>query len=793
MAESDPPLIETCPACGALIDVSDAEPLALLHCPSCGGGMRVRKQFDHFELQEVLGAGGMGAVYRALDANLHRNVALKLLRKEYSANEEFVVQFQNEASITASINHPNVVKVYSSGNDHGLIYIAMELVDKGSLDDLMTLQGKIAEVQVLEVGAQIAAGLNAALQRGLIHRDIKPGNILFADAHTAKIVDFGLAVLQEHAGKIGGEVWGTPYYVAPEKLDNSPEDFRSDMYSLGATLFHAVAGRPPFEAETASMVALKHLKSQVVSLQAFAPEVSSATAFVINKTLNKDPAQRYQSYEELIEHLNYARSEVLKRQALGPHTRARLVLEDAGDQKTMSWITFGMVAVIVLGGVLAFTMRDRLFGPPDKPDVAAQQAQKAAVRLEPRYQDARQLLIKGQHKDAGAAFHALGEVAGVPQPLYNWITFHEGFALLLDGDEKNARTAFDGIMIRGKFSDDPAQRRLAQFFVEFSQAMTADKPVPASVARDYDKSNYWSIGLLLLALKDWHLGDFDNAGPLFRQFQSASPHAPDDWIAQYKDIAATYIGDYTVYRGVSDAFKGGATLDEQKRALGLLKTARGDLKLAGPLTVKFDAALKKLSADLGDIEARQAKEMSEQATADVPLLIELRQKLGALSRDYRFAEARALIAGAKLRGEKGQREQAALVRKMEWLIKFRAQLIGDLAPGGCTTPVSRKSGAAVPIGTVKATDARVEIWLPAGILPIPWADITSESLIAVAQSLIKPELDSAAAADRQWALGVFELTTGHKTDGEAHLATAAQARNEYKEALPQLLESDGGG
>ena len=443
------PLVETCPGCGALIDVSDAEPLALLHCPSCGGGMRVRRQFDHFELQEVLGAGGMGAVYRALDANLNRSVALKLLRKEYSADAEFVAQFQREASITASINHPNVVKVFSSGNDHGLIYIAMELVDKGSLDDLMTLQGRIAEVQVLEVGAQIAAGLSAALQRGLIHRDIKPGNILFADAHTAKIVDFGLAVLQEHAGKIAGEVWGTPYYVAPEKLDNSPEDFRSDMYSLGATLFHALAGRPPFEAETASMVALKHLKSQAVSLQAFAPDISSPTAFVINKTLNKDPEQRYQSYAELIEHLNYARTELIGAGLRSPQHR-RVVMEGANEQKAMSWITFGMVAAIVLGGVATFVMRERIFGPTEKPDLAAIAAHQVAVKIEPRYQAARQLLIKGQAKEAFVAFHLLDEEPGVPQPLYNWITLHEGLAALLSGEEKDARSAFDRILVDRK-------------------------------------------------------------------------------------------------------------------------------------------------------------------------------------------------------------------------------------------------------------------------------------------------------------------------------------------------------
>src|SRR4029078_11390700 len=187
-----------------------------------------------------------------------------------------------------------------TGIDRGRFYIAMELVDKGSLDDLIRLQGRVAEIQTLEVGITIAKGLRAALQHGLIHRDVKPGNILFADAQTARIVDFGLAIFMEHEESARGEILGTPYYLAPEKLDGQPEDFRSDMYSLGATLFHALAGRPPFEAETASLVALKHLKSQPVSLQAFAPWVSNPTAHIINRTLCKDPDERYQSYDELI-------------------------------------------------------------------------------------------------------------------------------------------------------------------------------------------------------------------------------------------------------------------------------------------------------------------------------------------------------------------------------------------------------------------------------------------------------------------------------------------------------------
>jgi serine/threonine protein kinase len=145
----------------------------------------------------------------------------------------------------------------------------MELVDKGSLDDLIRIQGRVAERQVLEVAIQMARGLQAAHQHGLIHRDVKPGNILFLDGNTAKIVDFGLAIFLAQEEALRGEIWGTPYYVAPEKLDHQPEDFRSDMYSLGGTLFHALAGRPPFEAETASLVAWKHLKQQPVSFADF--------------------------------------------------------------------------------------------------------------------------------------------------------------------------------------------------------------------------------------------------------------------------------------------------------------------------------------------------------------------------------------------------------------------------------------------------------------------------------------------------------------------------------------------
>ena len=303
MAETPDIPQQTCPRCHAVVNVPDAEPLARVPCPGCGEMLRIERAFDHFILVETLGVGGMGSVYKARDTRLDRLVALKLLRKELSADPAEAARLEQEARLTAAINHPNVVQVYSSGSAHGQIYLVIELVDHGSLDDLMAEKKRVPEARVLEAGIQVAKGLQAAHEKGLIHRDVKPANILFANEQTAKIGDFGLAVVAEQHAEAHNEIWGTPYYVAPERLNNEPEDFRSDIYSLGATLFHAIAGRPPIEGETTSASELRRLKSNPPDLRAVAPDVSREAARIINQMLAPDPADRFASYAELIDQL----------------------------------------------------------------------------------------------------------------------------------------------------------------------------------------------------------------------------------------------------------------------------------------------------------------------------------------------------------------------------------------------------------------------------------------------------------------------------------------------------------
>src|SRR3982751_5706166 len=211
--ESTAPTTETCSACGTVVDTSSADPLARVPCPNCGEKIRVQRTFNNFELVETLGVGGMGTVYKARDTQLDRFVALKLLRRDLGGEEDYKARLQQEARIAAAVNHPYVIQVFDSGTDHGQFYVVMELVDQGSLDDLMALEPRLPEKRVLEIGIQVAKGLRAAHRRGLIHRDVKPANILFVDEHAAKIGDFGLASSATQRWGIGGVVWGTPGHV----------------------------------------------------------------------------------------------------------------------------------------------------------------------------------------------------------------------------------------------------------------------------------------------------------------------------------------------------------------------------------------------------------------------------------------------------------------------------------------------------------------------------------------------------------------------------------------------------
>ena len=347
----------TCAKCGNLIDVTGLEAGDGITCPYCANEFAITRQFGNFVLERQLGAGGMGAVYLGRDVTLNRVVAVKVLKPELVSDQKFMATFLREAEITASLNHPNIVQVYAFGQHEGVYYMVVEFISGGSLDDKIAERGQITELEGIEIGIAVARGLECALQRGgLIHRDIKPGNILFNANNTPKVVDFGLSLSFDTTDHFDGEIWGTPYYVAPEKLEREKETFQSDLYSLGATLFHAMSGRPPYEGEDPNAVAMMHLSGSVISLKAFAPDISDQTAYAVSKAMARYPEDRYESYAAFIEQLEDA-----KRRITDPGFREKQkeeveILGTPGGAKYKMWLIIGMVAIVVIvAGLLVWT------------------------------------------------------------------------------------------------------------------------------------------------------------------------------------------------------------------------------------------------------------------------------------------------------------------------------------------------------------------------------------------------------------------------------------------------------
>lgn len=578
------PVVEACPSCATLIDVSGEVPLADIFCPSCGQAMKARQVFNNFRLEALIGQGGMGAVYRAVDMNLNRLVALKILRAEISGSASEREKLAEEAQRTAAINHPHVVKVFNFGEDRGQFYLAMELVEKGSLDDLMSLQRRVAEMQILEVGAQIAGGLQAALEAGLIHRDIKPGNILFADAHTAKLVDFGLALVADEAAAARGEVWGTPYYIAPEKLDQQPEDFRSDIYSLGGTLFHALAGRPPYEAETASMVALKQLKSQPVSLQAFAPDVSSETAYVINRMLEKDPGNRYQSYEELIGHLGYAREKLQARLSSPGQVRGQKPqVENRSHRMALGLLSLGMLLLLLILLGVAYWERDRLA-------VAMGIAREAnpAELLPSLRAEAIAAASGGDPARAAQIFRDYLSRQDLKQPEENWARLQLTAFLYLAGEGREVGSVLKPMGQEGLYSEKPDDLQEANFFLEMERLLgERARQLPSPVRlKVFDPNSLEAFAWLLFGLANWQSGQIGPGGEILSAFSQVDPPSDFAWIMDYQPLIQSRLEEYRVWRELSERLK--APSADHALLLDEVRSAKSEYATDSPTQAAWD-------------------------------------------------------------------------------------------------------------------------------------------------------------------------------------------------------------
>lgn len=254
---------------------------------------------DRYEILSKVGAGGMSDVYKAKDHILSRFVAIKVLKQEFSEDSSFVTKFRAEAQSAAGLEHPNIVNIYDVGSENGLYYIVMEYVEGITLKTYIEEKGQLSFKESASIAIQVARGIEAAHNKNIIHRDIKPQNIIISTDGKVKVTDFGIAKATS-SNTISSDVMGSVHYASPEQARNGFVDGRSDIYSLGIVMFEMVTGRVPFDGDTTVAVALQHLQEEIARPSIYAPDLPISFEKIILKCTQKTPDRRYQTIEELL-------------------------------------------------------------------------------------------------------------------------------------------------------------------------------------------------------------------------------------------------------------------------------------------------------------------------------------------------------------------------------------------------------------------------------------------------------------------------------------------------------------
>lgn len=254
---------------------------------------------DRYEILEKIGTGGMSDVYKAKDHKLNRFIAVKVLKQEFSENANFVSKFRIEAQAAAGLMHPNIVNVYDVGEEDGIYYIVMELVEGITLKKYIEKKARLSVKEAVSIAIQVSMGIEAAHNNHIIHRDIKPQNIMISKEGKVKVTDFGIAKAAT-SNTITSNVMGSVHYTSPEQARGGYSDERSDIYSLGITIFEMLTGRVPFNGETTVAIAIKHIQEDLPSPRDFVPEIPVSVEQIVFKCCQKSPDRRYQSMGELI-------------------------------------------------------------------------------------------------------------------------------------------------------------------------------------------------------------------------------------------------------------------------------------------------------------------------------------------------------------------------------------------------------------------------------------------------------------------------------------------------------------
>lgn len=339
-----------------------------------------------YKIEARVGAGSMGTVYRALQMSLERTVALKVLAPRFAADEEFIRRFLEEARAAARLQHPNVVQVFDAGQEDGHHYMSMEFLEGGSLDEAIDLEGKLSPARVVPIAIDAADALAFAERQGIVHRDVKPGNILLDAEGRAKIADLGIATdIRKLVAGAKREIAGSPRYMAPEQARGERLDHRADIYALGATMYYALAGAPAHEAPSLKALIAKKLSEDPVPLHRRVPGMPVALSAIVQKMMARDPERRFSSAAEV----RQALAALLRRPAAAPaRAKRRRVAAHQSRQASKQPPLLGifLAAAVVVGAVIIYwtALRPRGELEPSEPERTAVARAPAAPPERPR-------------------------------------------------------------------------------------------------------------------------------------------------------------------------------------------------------------------------------------------------------------------------------------------------------------------------------------------------------------------------------------------------------------------------
>jgi beta-lactam-binding protein with PASTA domain/predicted Ser/Thr protein kinase len=358
-----------------------------------------------YRILRRIGSGGMADVYAAEDTHLGREVALKVLHRRFAQDQEFVERFRREAKAAAGLSHPNVVGVFDRGEHEGTYYIAMEYLTGRTLKEIVASEAPLAQQRVVELGVQILHAAGFAHRHGVIHRDFKPHNVIVDEQGHAKVTDFGIARAGASEMTETGSIMGTAHYLSPEQAQGHAVTAASDLYSIGVMLYEMLAGRLPFEGDSAVAIALKHLSEQPAPISALRPDVHPALEAVVMAALAKDPAQRWQSADDFADGLEAARAQIdaagnggQSTSAFAPIPLPAAVDPDADDERPplapvtapdrerkrrWPWFTIGLLALALVGFLIWLIASGELATEKrDVPRVTQLQLVEARAKLE---------------------------------------------------------------------------------------------------------------------------------------------------------------------------------------------------------------------------------------------------------------------------------------------------------------------------------------------------------------------------------------------------------------------------